>query len=126
MSKQRFLEKESLAEFLTWLGTYNAEEYRVLAPTKQGNSVIFMPYKAENEVCFDKAAISPKEVAFPRCETLVNYKRSKDPENLDKITMIQQLSLRLVLVMHVALLCLTAHILKAHTKTLIIWPNAKK
>ncbi len=87
MSSLYLLNKDSLLEFLSWLGTYNNEVHRVLVPTKQGGSVIFAPFDAQNEICFDKASTSPKEVAFPACETLFTYKQEKDPENLDKLTL---------------------------------------
>ncbi len=87
MSNARFLNKDNLAEFLTWLGTYNGEDYRVLAPTKQSKAVLFLPYSADNEICFDKANVSPKDVALPRCETLLSYKQSKNPEKLDEVSL---------------------------------------
>ncbi len=87
MSTARFLKKDSLTEFLTWLGTYNGEDYRVFTPTKQSKSVIFVPFSPDNEICFDKASVSPKDIALPRCETLVSYKQTKNAEDLGDISL---------------------------------------
>ncbi len=86
MSTVRFLKKEALPEFLAWLAQGEDGKRSVLVPTKQGKSIVFAPYTG-GEVCFDKASVSPKEVVFPRCETLVSYRRAKDPEDLGKTTL---------------------------------------
>ncbi len=85
MSNARFLNKDSLTDFLVWLG--NNGEYQVLAPTRQSKAVLFLPFSPENDICFDKANVSPKDVALPRCETLVRYKQTKNPNKLEEVTL---------------------------------------
>ncbi len=87
MSSLHILNKDSLNEFLTWLNTYNKQDYRVLVPTRRGKAVIFAPFDPQNEICFDKAATSPKAVALPACETLIHYKQTKNPDNLEQATL---------------------------------------
>ncbi len=89
MSSLHFVKKEALPTFLAWLAKDGEGVRHVLVPTKQGKAVVFAPYnEAEHEaMCFDKASVSPKFVAFPPCETLVSYKRTKDLEDLNKTTL---------------------------------------
>ncbi len=87
MSNLYFLNKDSLNEFLTWLGTYNKQDYQVLVPTKRNRSVVFSPFDPQNEVCFDKASSSPKAVVLPACETLIRYKLTKNPEQLEQVSL---------------------------------------
>ena len=75
----RFLAAEGLA---SWLAEA-ARNRRVLAPRREGKSVVFRPWtEGEALPVPDKAAISPKAALLPSCETLVRYSSVKDPQNL--------------------------------------------
>jgi len=77
----RFLTTDGLAQWLAKV----SETRRVLAPRKEGKSVVFRQWKAgDPEPVLAKATIAPKAAVFPPCETLVQYKSVKDAEDLSK------------------------------------------
>lgn len=74
----RFLKSDGLVDWLAKV----AESRRVLAPKKEGKSIVFRPWnKADGAPLLAKATISPKGVVFPACETLMDIKSTKDAEN---------------------------------------------
>ncbi len=87
MSSLRFITMEALPTFLGELANNGDAPNRVLVPTKQGKAVVFAPYNQGMEICFDKATVSPKDVALPRCETLVSYTYTKDTEDGGKMNL---------------------------------------
>lgn len=84
MSSLRFATPEAL---LGWLKKL-AAEYRVLAPRREGPSVLFRPYTAADldgvsdpAVLLARATASPKEAMLPHSETLVRFSATKDEEH---------------------------------------------
>lgn len=69
---------------LGWLKKL-AADYRVLAPRKEGRSVMFRPHTADELTDMDellrRATASPKGAAIPHSETLVRFTSTKDAEN---------------------------------------------
>ena len=63
-----------------------SQHSRVFAPRCEGDSVIFAPFDPRQELCITYAAtLPPKKTLFPQSETLVDFRYSKDPENLSRI-----------------------------------------
>ena len=81
MSSLRHLNADALPALLAKLAQSGEGETQVLVPQVQGKSVVFAPYTG-GDFTLEKAATSPKEAVLPRCETLVTYRRAKDPEDL--------------------------------------------
>ena len=69
---------------LGWLKKL-AADYRVLAPRKEGRSVMFRPHTADELTDMDellrRATASPKGAAIPHSETLVRFTSTKDAED---------------------------------------------
>lgn len=84
MSTTRFLTAGALTSLLERL---HGEGRRVLAPARQGGSVIFAPWTPGTALNLERAAVAPKEAALPQCETLATYARTKDPENPAHVTL---------------------------------------
>ena len=81
----RFLTPEGMTPWLAKV----AESSRVLAPRKEGKSVVFRQWTAEDgDPLLAKATISPKAVVLPPCETLVEYKTVKDENNLADVKLV--------------------------------------
>ncbi len=79
-----FLATEGLVPWLAKL----AQNYRVFAPRREGKAIIFRPWKEGDKAPVPlKATVAPKGVMFPACETLVSYKTTKDPQQLDKVSL---------------------------------------
>ena len=78
-------------ELTGWLSNL-ASGYRVLAPRKEGPSVVYRPWTADQLASADvdallrRATASPKQAMLPQCETLVTFKSVKDPEDASKLT----------------------------------------
>lgn len=73
---------------LGWLKKL-AADYRVLAPRKEGRSVMFRPRTADELTDMDellrRATASPKGATIPHSETLVHFASTKDAENPAKL-----------------------------------------
>ncbi len=70
---------------MSWLEEL-AKENSVFAPRYEGDSVIFAPFDAKQEIFIKNAAtLPPKKTIFPQSEKLVDFTYSKDPENLSRI-----------------------------------------
>ena len=80
MSITRFVKPEGLPAFLAHL----SKEARVLAPVVKPadkRSVVFEPWKEGKEFTLEKATVPAKAAVLPQCETLVSYRKVKDPAN---------------------------------------------
>lgn len=88
MSMTRFLPTGEMSRFLQECAAAQAAQGgRVLVPVRQGRAVVFTPYADGVDVALERATSSPKQAVFPPCETLLSYKREKDPEQLDRVTL---------------------------------------
>lgn len=83
MSKICFLSADNLS---SWLATAAASR-QVLAPRREGRSVVFRPLSPGATPVLARATIAPKGAVFPHSETLFAYTGKKDPENPAKITL---------------------------------------
>lgn len=74
---------------LGWLKKL-AADYRVLAPRREGRSVMFRPRTADDLTDMDellrRATASPKGAVIPHSETLVHFTSTKDAENPASLT----------------------------------------
>ncbi|MEG2172227.1 MAG: 4Fe-4S dicluster domain-containing protein [Desulfovibrionaceae bacterium] len=89
MRTSRFLPTGDLSRFLTECAAaqQTSAAARVLVPVRQGRAVVFAPYAEGVDCVLERATSSPKRAVLPPCETLMTYKRAKDPENLDHVTL---------------------------------------
>ncbi len=84
MSKERFLQRQRLTEWLTDLG----RERKVLVPVREGGSVVFRPFAGGGDpVLSMDATIPPKGAVFPSCHELFGFEQGKDPENPEHISL---------------------------------------
>jgi sulfhydrogenase subunit beta (sulfur reductase) len=82
MAEAKFIPHDKLQSWLDEL----AATMQVLAPTGQGDAVVFAPYVAGQEVELRRqATVSPKSVLFPASEDLLRYNYRKNPENLGQV-----------------------------------------
>lgn len=82
MAEAKFIPHDKLQSWLDEL----AATMQVLAPTGQGDAVVFAPYVAGQEVELRRqATVSPKSVLFPASEDLFRYNYRKNPENLGQV-----------------------------------------
>ena len=78
-------------ELTGWLAKL-ASGYRVLAPRKEGPSVVYRPWtagqlaSADMDALLRRATASPKQAMLPQCETLVAFKSVKDEADASKLT----------------------------------------
>ncbi len=73
MSDKKFLKSEAIIPFLEKLAT----DREILVPVKEGDAVVFRSFKKESCLEFDRMpSVSPKEVTFPRTETLMTFNQS--------------------------------------------------
>lgn len=79
-----YLTQQALPDTLAKL----AGEQRVLAPQRQGKAVVFAPWHGGAAFTLERATVPPKEAVLPHCETLLRFKRAKDPEDLGKMTLV--------------------------------------
>ena len=87
MSMIRFVTPDGLPAFLAYLSQNGR---RVLVPVEKPankRSVVFEPWQEGKPFTLEKATVPAKEAVLPQCETLVRYKKTKDPENLERVTM---------------------------------------
>ncbi len=87
MSDYRFLTAQDIPSFLAFLA---ARGNRVLVPTIQEavkESVVFTPWHEGMPCTLKKATVPPKFCVLPPCETLLTYKKVKDPENPENVTL---------------------------------------
>ena len=87
MSTIRFVTPDGLPAFLAYLSQNGR---RVLVPVEKPankRSVVFEPWQEGKPFTMEKATVPAKEAVLPQCETLVRYKKTKDPENLARVTM---------------------------------------
>lgn len=89
MSAIRYVTAAALPEFLAGLSQQTGGEgpTRVLVPVRRGRAVVFAPYAPGEGFTLERATVSPKEIVLPRCETLLSYKRAKDPNHPDHATL---------------------------------------
>lgn len=86
MSITRFVTSDGLPGLLAFLSQNGR---RVLVPVeKPGNkrSVVFEAWKQGLPFTLEKATVPPKAAVLPQCETLLTYKKSKDPENPERVS----------------------------------------
>ncbi|WP_303193064.1 hydrogenase, partial [uncultured Desulfovibrio sp.] len=87
MSTFRFVTPDGLPAFLAYLSQNGR---RVLAPVEKPAdklSVVFEPWQEGKPFTLTKATVPAKEAVLPQCETLVRYKKTKDPENPERVSM---------------------------------------
>lgn len=87
MSIIRFVTSDGLPAFLAFLSQNGR---RVLVPVEKPankRSVVFEPWREGMSFTLEKATVPPKAAVLPQCETLVSYKKSKDPENPERVSM---------------------------------------
>ena len=87
MSMTRFVTSDGLPGLLAFLSQNGR---RVLVPVEKPankRSVVFEPWSQGMPFTLEKATVPPKAAVLPQCETLVRYKKSKDPENPERVTM---------------------------------------
>ena len=73
MNMLRYVSNNGLAELAAGL----AARRRLLAPVREGASVVFREY-AGGELCLARAAVSPKSAVLPACETLFTFAKTKE------------------------------------------------
>ena len=86
MSMTRFVTPDGLPAFLAFL---SQQGNRVLVPVEKPaakHSVVFEAWEEGKPFTLAKATVPAKEAVLPQCETLVSYKKSKDPENPARIS----------------------------------------
>lgn len=86
MSITRFLKSDGAAAFAAFL---SQKGQRVLVPVEKPavkRSVVFEPWSKGLEFTFDKATVPAKAAVLPQCETLLRYKKSKDPKNPEHVS----------------------------------------
>ena len=87
MSKFRFVASDGLAGVAATLAKKGR---RVLVPVEKAASskpsVVFAPYEPGLAMTLAKATVPPKEAVLPECETLMTFKKSRDPADLSKTT----------------------------------------
>lgn len=77
MSTHRFVADASKAAWLEAL----TGAFRVVAPRKEGNAVLFRPWSREEGVpALDRATVSAKSVILPPSEVLLRFSAVKDPD----------------------------------------------
>jgi sulfhydrogenase subunit beta (sulfur reductase) len=82
MAEAKFISHDKLQSWLDQL----AATMQVLAPTAQGDAVVFAPYAAGREIELRyQATVSPKSALFPASEDLLRYNYRKNPENLGQV-----------------------------------------
>ena len=87
MSMTRFVTPDGLPAFLAFL---SQQGNRVLVPVEKPaakRSVVFEPWREGMAFTLEKATVPAKEAVLPQSETLVRYKKSKDPENPARVSM---------------------------------------
>ena len=87
MSTTRFVTSDGLPALLAFLSQNGR---RVLVPVEKPankRSVVYEPWSRGMPFTLEKATVPPKAAVLPQCETLVSYKKSKDPENPERVTM---------------------------------------
>lgn len=87
MSKFRFVASDGLTGVAATLAKSGR---RVLVPVEKPASakpsVVFEPYEPGIAMTLAKATVPPKEAVLPECETLMTFKKSRDPGDLSKTT----------------------------------------
>lgn len=86
MSMTRFVTPDGLPAFLAFLSQNGR---RVLVPVEKPagkRSVVFEPWKEGMAFTLEKATVPPKAAVLPQSEVLVSYKKSKDPENPERVS----------------------------------------
>ena len=86
MSIIRFVNTDGLPAFLAYL----SKDARVLAPVEKPadkKSVVFEEWTQGKPFTLEKATVPAKEAVLPQCETLLTYKRDKDPEDPSRVSL---------------------------------------
>jgi sulfhydrogenase subunit beta (sulfur reductase) len=82
MAEAKFISNDKLTAWLDEL----SGQMRVLAPTRQGDAVVFAPYASGHSVELAREATAPpKQAVFPASEELLRYDYRKNPENLGQV-----------------------------------------
>lgn len=87
MSTIRFVSADGLPAFLAYL---SKDGRRVLAPVEKPadkKSVVFEPWQEGQAFTLAKATVPAKAAVLPQCETLVTYKKIKDPQDPGKVNL---------------------------------------
>ena len=87
MSAIRFVTAEGLPAFLAYLGQNGR---RVLVPAEKPAdkpSVVFEPWHEGKPFTLTKATVPAKGAVLPACETLVSFRKAKDPENPERVSL---------------------------------------
>lgn len=87
MSTIRFVTPDGLPAFLAFLAR---DGRRVLAPVEKPavkRSVVFEPWSEGKPFTLAKATVPAKAAVLPQCETLVHYKKTKNPDNPEEVTL---------------------------------------
>jgi len=82
MAEAKYISNDKLTAWLDEL----AGKMRVLAPTRQGDAVVFAPYGPDHSLeLAQEATAPPKSAVFPASEDLLRYDYRKNPENLGQV-----------------------------------------
>ncbi|SMP40291.1 4Fe-4S dicluster containing protein [Desulfonatronum zhilinae] len=82
MAEAKFIANDKLT---AWLDELSAT-MRVLAPARQGDAVVFVPYVAgQNVELGQEATAPPKSTVFPASEDLLRYDYRKNPDDLGQV-----------------------------------------
>ena len=87
MSTIRFVASDGLPAFLSFLSEGGRH---VLAPVEKPagkRSVVFEEWKPGQPFTLEKATVPPKSAVLPQSEVLLAYRKTKDPENPEKISL---------------------------------------
>ena len=82
MAEAKFIANDKLT---AWLDELSAT-MRVLAPARQGDAVVFVPYAQGQTLELGREATAPpKSTVFPASEDLLRYDYRKNPEDLGQV-----------------------------------------
>lgn len=84
MSQIRFAPRDGLTNFLAFL---SQKGNRVLVPTEKPAtakpSIVFELWEKDKPYTLKKATVPPKEAVLPECEILIEYKKERNPQDLN-------------------------------------------
>ncbi|MBO4300769.1 MAG: 4Fe-4S dicluster domain-containing protein [Desulfovibrio sp.] len=87
MSTIRFVTGDGLPAFLTFLARNGR---RVLVPVEKPavkSSTVFETWSEGKPFSLQKATVPAKSAVLPQCETLIRYKKSKNPDNPSEVSL---------------------------------------
>ncbi|MFP4213956.1 MAG: 4Fe-4S dicluster domain-containing protein [Desulfohalobiaceae bacterium] len=83
MQELKFLPKDKLYAWLEEL----SKDSRVFAPVHEQGSLVFRPFDPQTEIELEQQpTLPPKHIVFPCSETLLDFRRQKDPENPQQVS----------------------------------------